>query len=98
MTGHHCHANDCPTPTNPKLLMCPKHWRLVPRPMQDRVWATFRARCSAPGADPGSWADYYEAAANAVEYVAQIEGKSIDNSYRRMVPMWRKLAAAKEAS
>lgn len=92
---HHCHANDCPTPTPPKLLMCAKHWARVPKAMQDKVWATFRAR-GTPGGDPASWADYYEACADAVEHVAMIENKDAGNSYRRMVPRWREMAAKKE--
>ncbi|MFL9943679.1 hypothetical protein [Paraburkholderia graminis] len=98
MSGHHCHANDCPTPTPQKLLMCPKHWRMVPREMQNRVWETFKARSAAPGADPTSWGDYYEAAADAVEHVARLEAKPTENSYRRMVPKWRELANNREAS
>jgi hypothetical protein len=98
MSGHHCHANDCPTPTPQSLLMCAKHWRMVPREMQSRVRATFSVRSSAPGADPASWADYYEAAADAVEHVARLEGKPLDNSYRRMVPKWREFATKREAS
>lgn len=98
MSNHHCHANDCPTPTPQSLLMCAKHWRLVPREMQSRVYQTFRMRSSSPGTSPDSWADYYEAAADAVEHVARLEGKPTDNSYRRMVPKWRELAKTRETS
>jgi len=26
----------------PSLLMCPRHWRMVPRPLQQAVWASYR--------------------------------------------------------
>ncbi len=86
MGNHHCHANDCQTATSPRLLMCQKHWSHVPKAMQLKVLSTFKARSTAPGADPQSWATYYEACADAVEHVARMEGKSAENSYRRMVP------------
>jgi hypothetical protein len=93
MSSHHCHANDCPVATSPKLLMCARHWRLVPKTMQGQVWATLKTRSAAPGANPESWAAYYEACAHAVEYVAALEGKPTKNSYRRMVPRFREHAA-----
>lgn len=40
--SHHCHAYDCHTPVDPKLLMCRKHWRMVPRKLQLLVWSTYR--------------------------------------------------------
>jgi hypothetical protein len=78
------------------MLMCAKHWRMVPKHMQDRVWATFRVRGNYPGRDPGKWADYYEACADAVEHVAMLEHKDAGNSYRRSAPRFR--AAEKAAS
>lgn len=93
--SHHCHANDCPVITSPAMLMCARHWRMVPKAMQARVWSTFKARGGVSDA-PGSWADYYEACADAVEYVAFQEGKPIANTYRAMVPKWRAMAEAKK--
>lgn len=40
--GHLCHAIGCHTPVPPKMLMCLKHWRMVPRDLQQQVWATYR--------------------------------------------------------
>lgn len=94
MSAHHCHANECPAPTDPELLMCPKHWRMVPKAMQDKVWKTFRARGNI-GHDPASWADYYDACADAVEHVAMIERKNAVNSYRVTAPKFRALAERK---
>lgn len=42
MTEHTCHANFCTTPCKPSRLMCAKHWAMVPKPQQDRVYATYR--------------------------------------------------------
>ena len=39
---HTCHAIGCETPVPPALLMCPRHWRQVPRAVQLQVWATYR--------------------------------------------------------
>jgi hypothetical protein len=38
---HVCHAEGCNTPVPPKMLMCLKHWRMVPRDLQRRVWAAY---------------------------------------------------------
>jgi hypothetical protein len=95
--NHHCHANDCRVPTNPKLFMCGRHWAMVPVAMQDKVWSTFRKRSAGPGTDPASWADYYEACADAVEYVATAEGKGTGNPYRVSAPNFRALAEKKKA-
>jgi hypothetical protein len=94
MSTHHCHANDCKTITPQKLLMCAYHWAKVPNSMQKNVWASFKQRSLAPGADPASWANYYEACADAVEYVAMAEHKDTQNSYRRSSHNFRKAAAA----
>lgn len=40
--GHRCHAKGCTVSTKPEMLMCLKHWRMVPRDIQRRVWATYR--------------------------------------------------------
>jgi len=64
--------------------------------MQNNVWETFKARSAAPGADPASWADYYEACADAVEYVAMLEQKNAGNNYRRSAPNFREIAAKAE--
>jgi hypothetical protein len=91
MSDHHCHANDCPTPTSPALLMCPNHWRMVPPAMQRKVWSALKLR-GTPGGNPLSWANYYEACADAVEHVAALEEKPAANSYRRSAPHFKTIA------
>ena len=38
---HTCHATGCPVPVPRRMLMCKRHWRMVPKPLQDAVWATY---------------------------------------------------------
>jgi hypothetical protein len=35
---HTCHAEGCEVAVPPKLLMCLKHWRMVPKHLQREVW------------------------------------------------------------
>lgn len=71
-TNHYCHAKACTEVVPPKLLMCGKHWRMVPKRLKDAVWATYR-----PGQeitkDPS--VAYIEAAMAAVDAVARKEGR-----------------------
>jgi hypothetical protein len=39
---HRCHVERCITPVPPAMLMCTRHWRLVPYPMQREVWKHYR--------------------------------------------------------
>lgn len=70
MSNHTCHAKDCPKIIPPKLLMCLKHWRMVPLELQRAVWATYR-----PGqeVDKRPSAEYLEAARAAISAVAAKE-------------------------
>jgi hypothetical protein len=67
---HHCHARGCGVATKPEMLMCLRHWRMVPRDIQRRVWATYR---------PGQCDDmrpseaWHEAADAAIRAVAEKE-------------------------
>lgn len=71
MTNKHtCHAKGCPKNIPPKLLMCLRHWRMVPRELQRAVWATYR-----PGqeVDKRPSEDYLKAARAAIDAVAAKE-------------------------
>jgi len=39
---HTCHATGCAVPVEPKFLMCPRHWKMVPRAIQQEVWRRYR--------------------------------------------------------
>lgn len=41
MSAHLCHAAGCSHAVPPKMLMCLRHWRMVPRDLQKRVWAEY---------------------------------------------------------
>lgn len=45
---HTCHAKGCTTEVPPKMFMCLKHWRMVPRYLQRLVWKHYQ-----PGQENG---------------------------------------------
>lgn len=59
MSKHSCHARDCEVEVPPKMLMCGRDWRLVPRGVQRAVWAAFNPKQCAPvpnrPAPSGAW-------------------------------------------
>lgn len=69
---HHCHARDCEVPVPPKMLMCRKHWFMLPREKQNAIWRHY-----VPGQeirkDPTP--EYLEAMQDAINAVARKEGK-----------------------
>lgn len=69
--SHHCHAKLCTTHCRPELLMCPKHWRMVPAILKRRVLATYRrGQCN----DKSPSLAWHEAADAAIASVALKEG------------------------
>lgn len=70
--SHKCHARGCDAEVPPARLMCGPHWRLVPQPLKDAVWATYR-RGQEITKTPT--AEYLEAAKAAIEAVAAREGR-----------------------
>ena len=68
--GHRCHAEGCEKQVPPKMLMCLRHWRMVPKTLQARIWATYR-----PGqeVDKRPSAEYMAAQKAAVDAVASAE-------------------------
>ena len=39
---HTCHAIGCDRPVAPRFLMCPTHWRMVPKHLQIAVYRHYR--------------------------------------------------------
>lgn len=39
--NHLCHAQGCDTPVPERMFMCRVHWRMVPRIMQQAIWANY---------------------------------------------------------
>jgi hypothetical protein len=71
VVNHVCHARKCMVPVPPKMLMCKRHWYMVPKELRDRVWATYR-RGQEIDKDPSM--EYLDAAMAAVRSVAEQEG------------------------
>jgi len=67
---HRCHAIGCEVQIPPRLLMCLKHWCLVPRPLQQAVWQHYRA---GQERDKAPTSAYVAAALAAVRAVAARE-------------------------
>ena len=38
---HHCHWPGCPRVVPPKMWGCREHWFRLPKPLRDRIWATY---------------------------------------------------------
>ena len=59
----------------PEMLMCRKHWFMVPKTLRDAVWRTYRrGQCD----DWNPSVEYCDAAQAAVRAVAEKEGLAID--------------------
>ena len=39
---HDCKAEGCGVQVKDDLLMCRRHWYMVPKPLRDAVWETYR--------------------------------------------------------
>ncbi|HEV2185919.1 MAG TPA: hypothetical protein VGR70_01850 [Stellaceae bacterium] len=67
---HHCHALHCEEEVPPQMLMCRRHWFLVPKPLRQEVWRLYqrgqeRTKTPTP--------EYLEAARRAINAVAARE-------------------------
>lgn len=63
------------------MLMCKRHWSMVPRVMQRAVWDTYRYGQEITK-DPSS--EYLEAAGAAIRAVADKEGRRDQETGRRV--------------
>lgn len=93
--SHHCHATGCTASVPPSMWGCAKHWYMVPKPIRDRVWATYR-----PGQehDKNPSVEYLHAAREAVIAVARREGREPDTSVYDAFLRLHELAAASSES
>jgi hypothetical protein len=78
-TAHTCLARGCGLIVAPRLLMCRRHWRMVPPELQRAVWHHYR-----PGQerDKRPSALYLESAQRAIEAVAHREAQRLEKSRR----------------
>jgi hypothetical protein len=69
---HVCHADGCEVEVPPIMLMCKRHWAMVPVQIRTEIWRTY-----IPGQesrkDPSE--EYLNAYHEAVEAVALKEGR-----------------------
>lgn len=73
MSEHRCHARGCTTPVPPEMLMCKKHWYMVPLPIRRRVWNAYRpGQCD----DKRPSQRWHEAATDAIRAVFEKETKA----------------------
>lgn len=71
---HTCHASGCKSAVRPELLMCARHWRMVPRTIQRAVWRHYRpGQCD----DKDVSREWMQAADAAIGFVAHVEGRPI---------------------
>ena len=65
-----CPIKDCTVLVPSRLLMCPHHWGMCPKPLQTEVWRFYRVGQEKRGdASPM----YYDAARNAIAAVNEAE-------------------------
>lgn len=68
---HHCHARGCGVACKPEMLMCRRHWFMVPPALRRAVWATYRpGQCD----DMQPSTEWHAAADAAIAAVAKQEG------------------------
>lgn len=63
---HTCHARNCETECKPEMLMCPKHWRMVPAHIQKAVYKHYRPGQCDDKKPSQAWHDAADAAIKAV--------------------------------
>lgn len=72
LPSHICHAIGCAKVVPPRMLFCLWHWRMVPKALQRKVWATY-VDGQEVRKDPTD--DYLEVQREVVAYVAKREGR-----------------------
>jgi hypothetical protein len=72
MTSHICRAKGCSVIVGYQFLMCSRHWRMVPKTQQKRVWHEWSRVCSNSGE---LHPQYLAAVADAISAVAEAEGR-----------------------
>lgn len=69
---HTCHARQCNTPVPPKMFACKKHWNMLSKELQKKLWNVY-----VPGQEVRKDAtrEYIKVQKECVEYIASIEFK-----------------------
>lgn len=72
---HRCHAIGCAIAVDPGLLMCRRHWFMVPKKLRKEVWHHYR---KGQEVDKRPSAEYLAAAKAAIAAVAKHEGRQAE--------------------
>lgn len=71
--AHRCHAKGCATKVKPEMLMCFKHWKMVPKKTQLKIWKHYRVgQCD----DKRPSSEWLEAADEAIKIVYDKENSN----------------------
>lgn len=68
--NHHCHARGCKVEVKPELLMCFRHWMMVPKNLRHQVWKTYR---KGQEVDKEPSEEWHQAVDAAIESVASLQ-------------------------
>lgn len=72
MSKHRCHARGCERACKPEFLMCGRHWKMVPKRIQAKVYRHYRdGQCD----DKKPSQEWMDAAKAAIAAVAEAEGR-----------------------
>jgi hypothetical protein len=91
--AHTCHAVGCNAKVPPEMLMCRRHWFMVPQKLRNAAWGTYRTgQCD----DWRPSAEYCDAAKAAVLAVAEKEGLTVasDDPKVTLYDMFKRAATA----
>lgn len=68
MTAHTCHWPGCGKHVPPAMWGCREHWFALPKPLRDRIWATYRR---GQEIDKSPSAEYLMAADDVQKWIAE---------------------------
>lgn len=78
---HACHAIECKAQVSPAMLMCRKHWFMVPGYLKTAVWKHYR---SGQQSDWKPSKEYCVAAKAAVRAVGEQEGRVVTGEEKEL--------------
>lgn len=73
---HTCHARRCARRIPPAMLMCPRHWFMVPPILRRKVWAEYRPGQEIDKRPTMAYLVAADAAVNAVDYRERAAARS----------------------
>lgn len=85
---HFCDANHCRVQVDTRLGVCPHHWKMLPGSLQMRIYAA--AKKFKNRAERLSSVEFLEAWADAIEFLAQVEGHQARNVFRNLAEVVKK--------